>query len=453
MPSTHPCPLRADEHGIHTPSRRPALARFALAALAVTLASPAYAANWPAWRGPNQDGTTSETKFPTRWSPTQNVRWRVDLPERGNSTPIVWNDQVFITQSVEATRSRSVLAFDRESGRALWRAGADGAEKESTHEDNPYCAASPVTDGKTVVANFGTAGVWAFDLAGKTRWHRDLGPQQHGWGYSSSPVIHGSRVIVYHGPGPGSKLAAFDLTTGDVAWQLDLPEPVPTERTDGFKGRTPGMIGMFGSPVIVKAGERAEIVLGFPESVRGHAEADGRELWRVLGLNPLVYTSPVPAADKVIVMGGFNGSTLAIRTGGSGDVTATHRLWRDERSKKNRIGSAVVRDGHIYLVNMDGFFECLDLATGRQLWEERLDGPGANDASWSSVTLAGDKIYALNRSGDGFVLRAAPKFEVLATNTVGEPLNASPALANGEIFIRTWKGLWCISEKGRLAAR
>ncbi len=439
------------------PTRTSASRTLALLSLPGTLALACLfpgavpAADWPSWRGPRQDGTTPETQFPTRWSPTRNVRWRVELPDRGNSTPVTWGDRIFLTQAVEATRRRNVMAFDRDSGRLLWQAGTEGPAQEETHEDNPYCAASPVTDGTRVVANFGPSGVWAYQLDGKPLWNRDLGPQKHQWGYSSSPVVHGPHVLLYHGPGPTSKLVALDKQTGAIAWQRDLPEPVPTERTDGFKGRTPGTIGNFGSPLITQAGARDELILAFPESVRAYAPHDGRELWRAGGLNPLVYTSPVPADGLILVMGGFFGSSLAIRPGGSGDVTATHRVWRDERSKKNRIGSAVVKDGHVFFVNMEGFFECLDLATGRQLWEERLDGPGANDASWSSVTLAGDRIYALNRSGDGFVLRAAPKFEILATNSVGESLNASPVLSDGEIFIRTWKALWCISEKRRLA--
>lgn len=151
-------------------------------------------------------------------------------------------------------------------------------------------------------------------------------------------------------------------------------------------------------------------------------------------------------------MGGFSGSSLAVRVGGTGDVTTSHRVWREERSRKNRIGSAVVKDDTLYLLNQDGFFECVDLRTGDQLWEERLNGPGANDASWSSVTLAGDRIYTVNRSGDTFVLRASRKFEVIATNTVAEPTNSSLAMSDSELFLRTWKGLWCISEKGRLAS-
>ncbi len=411
------------------------------------------AADWPAWRGPNADGTTTETGFPTQWSPTNHVRWRIDLPDRGNSTPIVSGGKVFITQATEKDHRRYVAAFDREDGRLLWEAGTTFELNEETHKDNPYAAGSPVTDGERVVASFGSAGVMAFSTDGRELWKRDLGLQKHEWGHSSSPVLLGDRVFVYHGPGPGSRVLALDKRSGKTLWEKPLPEPVPTERTDGFKGRLPGTIGSFSTPLAIRRDGRDEVVLSLPEALVAFAGDTGTELWRAGGLNPLVYTSPFLAGDTVIAMGGFSGSTIAVRPGGSGDVTETHRLWREERSRKNRLGSAVVKDGTIYLVNMDGFFECLDLRTGQQLWEERLDGPGAADASWSSVTLAGDRVYAVNRSGDTFVLRASRTFEVIAVNTVAEPSNSSLAMSDGELFLRTWKGLWCLSEKGRLAAR
>ncbi|MGE4182823.1 MAG: PQQ-binding-like beta-propeller repeat protein, partial [Limisphaerales bacterium] len=246
---------------------------------------------------------------------------------------------------------------------------------------------------------------------------------------------------------------ALDKRTGKTVWEKALPEPVPTKRFDGFKGQAPGVVGSFSTPLAIRWEGRDEVLLSLPEALVALAAADGSELWRAGGLNPLVYTSPFLAGDMVIAMGGFFGSSIAVRLGGSGDVTESRRVWQEERSRKNRLGSAVVKDGTIYLVNMDGFFECLDLRTGRQLWEERLNGPGAADASWSSVTLAGDRVYAVNRSGDTFVLRASRTFEVIAVNTVGEPSNSSLAMSDGELFLRTWKGLWCLSEKRRLAAR
>lgn len=430
------------QHTPRVPRTKPPALALTGALLLGAVAAPA--SDWPAWRGPRADGSTPDRGFPLHWSPTRNVRWRVDLPDRGNSSPIVSGGRVFVSQAVEKEHSREVRAFDRATGRLLWKAGTTWEATEDTHEDNPYAAASPATDGERVVAAFGPAGVWAFSVEGRALWNTALGPQAHQWGYASSPVIHGDHVYVYQGPGTGSKLVALDKRSGAVVWTTDLPEPVPTERNDGFKGRLPGVIGAFSTPLVLEAAGRTEVIVSVPESLRAFAADTGRELWHAAGLNPLVYTSPFVAGDAVVAMGGFFGASIAVRPGGAGDVTATRRLWHDPRARKNRIGSAVAREGHLYLINQDGFAECLDLATGRQLWEERLDGPGANDGSWSAATLAGDRWYASNRSGDTFVLRASPRFEILATNTVAEPMNASPAMSDGEIFLRTWKGLWCL---------
>lgn len=415
-------------------------------------AGTACAADWPAWRGPNGDGISPETDFPRTWSTNRHVRWRVDLPDRGNATPIVAAGKVFVPQAIEADGRRLLLAFDRATGAKLWEAGTVFRGQEETHRDNPYCAGSPVTDGERAVVSFGSAGVFAFSLDGKELWRRDLGPQQHVWGNAASPVIHGPHVLLYHGPGPFSRLVALDKRTGEVAWSQALPEPVPDSRTDGFRGQAPGIVGSFATPILVRAGGRDELVLGLPGEVRAWAPATGRELWRCAGLNPLVYLTPTYGEGLVFAAGGYFGSTLAVRPGGDGDVTATHRLWHEERNRKGRLGSGVIKDGRVFLVNMDGVAECLELRTGRQLWLERLKGPGASAETWSSMTLAGDLIYAVNQSGDAFVLRAAPQFELLHTNSLGEYTNSSFAMSDGELFLRTWKGLWCLSEKPRQVA-
>lgn len=426
-------------------------------ALALTLSTllplkVALAADWPAWRGPRGDGTSPEKNFPTRWTREQNIKWRVALPDRGNSTPIVRGGRLFLTQAIEADHRRTVMAFDRATGKLLWQRGVTYAEAERTHRDNPYCAASPVTDGRRVVATFGSAGTVCYDLEGQELWRRDFGKQDHEWGYASSPVIHEDLCFVYHGPGPGSKLLALDLRTGKTVWQFAEPPLTPTRRTDGFKGREPGYVGTWSTPLLVNSSGPAELVMSFPEKLLAFEPLTGKTLWSCDGLNPLVYTSPVFAEGMVIAMGGFFGSSLAVRPGGDGDVTAGGRLWYEERARKNRCGTAVVAHGLAFLVNMEGFLECVELATGRQLWEERLPDAGADSSSWSSPVLAGGLIYTVNRSGTTHVLRAGPQLDVVAVNTVAELSNSSLALSDGEIFLRTHQSLWCISEKSATAA-
>lgn len=377
------------------------------------------------------------------------MRWKVELPEPGNSTPIIWGDRVFVTQAVAKKNERTLMCFDRKSGKLLWQKGTTHEEKESTHETNPYCASSPVTDGERVIAWFGSAGVLCYDFQGKELWKRELKPIDHDWGYGSSPLIHGDLCILYHGPGNNSALMALDKNTGKPIWEVKDPPMEKRPRTDGFRGNeAKGYVGSFGSPII----SRGELIMAYPQLICAFDPKTGKELWRCDGVNELVYTSPIADEGIVVAMGGFNGTAAAVKQGGKGDVTKTHMLWRQERTKQ-RLGSGVIRQGHIYILNTDAILECLDLKTGKTVWQERASSVGPKSSSWSSMVLAGDHIYVLNQSGDTLVLKAAPKFERVALNSLGNELtNSSHAVSNGEIFIRTHKHLWCIAET-RTAAR
>ncbi len=410
-------------------------------------------ANWPAWRGPEANGVSSEVSLPLEWSPTKNIRWRVDLPDRGNSSPIVWGNQVFVTQAIEQAHFRGVISFDARTGRQLWQKGTTFALKESTHGDNPYCAASPVTDGRIVVATFGSAGVFAYDFSGQELWQRNLGPQVHNWGNASSPVILGDRVFIYHGPGTNSAFYALNLKTGATLWRVELPEPVPGERTDGFAGRGSGMVGSFSTPVLTKIDGQNQLVISLPEYLHAFDPATGKELWRCGGLNPLVYTSPVVYDGQVLTLGGFMGSGMLVKPSGTGDITRKARVWHEQRAKKGRIGSSVIKDDLVFLLNMDGMAECFELATGKQVWTERLPVLGAKGDSWSSALLAGDRVYFVNQAGETHVVRASRKFEVLASNALKEPTNSSLVVSGKDLLLRTYKGLWCIASEMKTATR
>jgi outer membrane protein assembly factor BamB len=423
-----------------------------LVALGVLSGGCVFAANWPSWRGPNQDGSTSETKFPTNWSRDKNVKWRTELPEPGNSSPIVWGNRVFVTQAVDDGKQRTLMCFDRATGKLLWQEGVGHEGADPRHKTNPHCSASPVTDGDRVVASFASAGVVAYDFTGKQLWRADLGKQRHDWGQGSSPVIAGDSVVVYHGPGEFSALYALDKQTGAKQWSVPLKETHPPERFDGFAGKNDGMIGTFSTPLIVHTAGRDEIILPVVNKLRAFALPTGRELWHVAGMNPLVYSSASFGGGTVVAMGGFFGSTIFVAPGGEGDVTGK-RLFYEQRSKKHCIGSPVIKDGYIYQTATDGFGQCYELATGKLVWEERLPTTGASGQTWASFVLAGDRLYAVNQSGDTIILRAAPKFELLATNPVGEPSNSTLALSNGDIFLRTQQALWCLAEPKGTASR
>ena len=395
------------------------------------------AGDWPQWRGPEGTGISVEKNLPTVWGTNQNVCWKTPLPEPGNSTPVVWRNQVFITQAVK--NKRTVMCFDCANGKLQWQSGADAVDQEPTHQTNPYCSGSPVTDGERVIASFGSAGVYCYDFEGNELWHRDLGKQSHMWGVSSSPVLHGELCLLNFGPGERTFLIALNRKTGETIWQHDEPG-----------GRADKYIGSWSTPIVIQAGSREELIAPWPERVAAFDPKTGRELWTCRGLNPLVYTSPLYAEGIVVVMGGYNGSALAVKAGGSGDVTETNRLWHVPKTKQ-RIGSGVISKGYIYILNDPGVAECFELRTGKLVWEERLNGPGAKADNWSSLVLAEDNLYAINQSGDGLVFKANPQFQVVSTDPLGELTRSSIAVSDGQLFIRTYKGLWCIGQRGKVS--
>ena len=402
---------------------------------------PGWAANWPTWRGPTQDGVTEETDLPITWDvKSNNLRWTFQLPDRGNSTPIVWGDKVFITQAVEKDQRRMLMCMDKETGMSLWQNGVAYTKEEKTHPTNPYCSASPVTDGERIVASFASAGVYCFNFDGKVLWKRtDLGPQHHIWGNGASPVIEGDHVFLNFGPGEHTFLICLDKRSGATVWKHE--EPGGASGEEGGKS----WVGAWSDPLLRKVGTHEELFMTYPLRVCAFDPASGRELWTCAGLNSLVYNSPLYDDGVVYAMGGFNGMAVAVKAGGEGDVTATHRVWQLPKVSQ-RIGSGVVFEGYHYIVSDPGFAECRDLKTGALVYQERLKGPGATTQNWSSLVRSGDRLYAINQGGDAFVFRAAPKFELLATNSLGERVIASIAVSDGLLFIRGHEHLWCIGK-------
>jgi outer membrane protein assembly factor BamB len=389
-------------------------------------------------------GVTMETELPIEWGPEKNVRWRVALPDRGNSTPVVWGDRVFITQPIESGHFRGTMCFDRETGDVLWQQGVTYSKPERSHRTNPYCSPSPVTDGERVVVSYGSAGVYCYDFKGKELWSRDFGPMDHVWGHAASPLIYGDLCFHYHGPGKGSRLYALDLKSGETVWEFAEPDWKPGERTDGFQGRDgEGVIGSFSTPIIVNTGERDELVMSFPMEIKAFDPGTGRELWRCEGLNPLVYSSPVFSEGIVVAMGGYYGNSIGVRAGGEGDVTESRRLWREERPWGG-IGTGVATDGYLDVQDSGGIVYCLEMETGKTVWKERLPGKGK---SWGSFVMSGDRIYTLSQGGDTVVFKGGLKFEEVALNDLGETTNSSLAVSDGELFIRTHEALWCIRDE------
>lgn len=395
------------------------------------------AANWPSWRGPHNDGTCDEKGLPVQWSAKENVAWSVDLPDRGNSTPVIWGDKVFITQSVEKDKKRLLLCFDKKTGKQLWQAGTTYTEPETTHATNPYCSASPVTDGERVIVSFASAGVFCFDLNGKELWHRDLGKVHHIWGNGASPVLANGLCYLNFGPGEMASLVAMDPKTGAMVWKYDEPKREVSGNADFY--------GSWSDPLPREIDGKPQLIMSWPFRVCAMDAKTGQESWTCEGLNALVYTSPLYSNGIVVAMGGYNGMDLAVKAGGKGDVTTSQRLWQHLKCPQ-RIASGAIHDGHIYILNDPGIAQCIDLKTGEALWTERLKGPGPTSQNWSSVVISEDKCYAVNQGGDAFVFKASPKFELLATNSMGEKVIGSVAVSDGKLFIRGHKHLFCIGK-------
>jgi outer membrane protein assembly factor BamB len=410
--------------------------------LFLILAAPLYAENWSAWRGADGTGISAERNLPSEWSPTENIRWKVALPEACNSTPIIWEDRVFLTQGLDGGKRRALIALDRKTGEKLWQCEHECSVKETSHRQNPPCSSSAVTDGKTVYAQFGSAGVAAYDFAGKQLWHRDLGKIVHVFGNGSSPVIYKNLLIVFHGPGePSSFLVALDRGTGKTVWRSDEV------------ALSHNLFGSWSTPVVVRAGDRDELIMPLPgEKVGGaglfkaYDPSTGKALWQCDGLGTELYAMPVVGREGNIIVGisGHNGPTLAVRPGGSGNVTGSNRLWRTETKNPQRVGSGVIHDGLLYIADATGTMTCLVAETGELVWKERLGGN-----LWGSILLADGKLYVSNLEGDTYVVRLGKEFGLLAKNSVGEDTYAALAPSNGELLLRTHKHLYCISANAR----
>jgi outer membrane protein assembly factor BamB len=409
---------------------------------AIALAAVARADNWPAWRGPTGQGFCEEKNVPLKWSSKENVKWKVPLAHQGNSTPIVWGDSVFLTQANKGGTERSLLCLARADGKPRWQKDVSYAEKERNWNESWYANASPVTDGERVVVSFASAGMYCFDFEGKELWKRtDLGKWDHPFGSGSSPVLYGDLAILWCGPNDNSKdrnvLLAVDKKTGKTVWEHDEP------------------FGSWSTPLIVKVDGQNQLILGQSRDVKdapekagylkGFDPKTGKELWACQGLNSYVYTSPLYSNGVAVNMSGYGGSALAVKLGGTGNITRD-RLWLHPKPATQRVGSGVLVGDHVYMIDEDGVPHCNELTTGKDLWKDEARVKGM---TWGSMVHADGRLYLLMRNADTLVLAANPKFEILATNSLGggEQTNSSLAISNGEVFIRTFKHLWCIAAK------
>ncbi len=391
----------------------------------------ATGADWPGWRGPDGQGRSAEKNLPLKWSATENVQWKTPLPAGGNSTPVIWGDKVFLTQANQGGTVRSLMCLARADGRLLWQKDVSHTDQESTHKANPYCSASPVTDGERVVVSHGSAGMYCYDFAGQKLWKTEVGKLEHMWGNAASPILYGDLAILWCGPGERQFLLAVNKKTGASVWQHQEP---------GGRSRGGMPHGSWSTPLVIEVGDRDQLILSVPLKVKGFDPKTGKELWSAGGLSSLVYTSPLHAGGVVVSLGG-QPAHVAVKVGGSGDVTKDSFT----RPGSKQFGSGVIVGEHVYHIDGYGVPHCWELKTGKEIWQvEKRPGTGA---CWGSMVYGDGRLYVTNQNGDTLVFAASPKYELLAINRLREHTNASIAISNGQFFIRTYEHLWCVGNR------
>ena len=397
--------------------------------------------NWPHWRGPTMNGVANERGVPVTWSATEHVTWRLALPDRSGSTPIIWNDRIFL--SVADGTELYLVCVDRNRGTELWKAhlGTGNTMFRKHNMSSP----SPVTDGTRVWVMTGTGVLKAFDFGGKQVWSRDLqqdyGPFGLNWGYASSPLLHKGTlyVEVLHGmkTDAPSYLLAIEAATGQTRWRVERPTDAVSEAPDAYT-----------TPALLRYGNTEEIVISGGDYVTGHDPATGAELWRAGGLNPeknrsyRVVASPI-AMDGLIYVSSRVRPFIVFRAGGRGDVSTSHRVWSTDQGPD--VPTPATDGTFLFILNDRGIVWCFDAKTGAAIWGNRRVRPGTYSAS---PVIADGKVYVTSEDGVTTVFEAGREFKVLAENDLGDYTLSSPAMSDGQIFLRTTKHLYCIGKRG-----
>lgn len=413
-----------------------------LPALIIALLSieAALADNWPQWRGPDLNGTSAEKNLPLRWNTEENVTWKLALPGWSGSTPIIWGDSIFL--NVADGDDLYLWCVDRTKGAVSWKKRLGGGNTKMRKQN--MSSPSPVTDGKSVYVMTGTGVLKGFDFAGNEQWARDIqkdyGQFGLNWGYASSPLLYEDSLFVpvLHGmkTDDPSYLLRVDRKTGKTIWKVERPTTAIRESPDAYT-----------TPALLRYGKTVEIVITGGDCVTGHDPATGKELWRANGLNPENQPFNRIVASPVVYEGIIYAPTrvkplLAIKAGGRGDITESHRLWSFQNGPD--VPTPVTDGKYFYSVDDKGVMWCLDAKTGQTIWGPQRIKSGTYS---SSPVLADGKIYITDEDGLTTVVKAGPKFEVLAENNLNDYCLSSPAISDGQLFMRTAQHLYCIGKR------
>lgn len=388
----------------------------------------AASVDWPAWRGPHGDGQSDEMKLPVRWSTTDNVHWKVGIPGKGHSSPIVWGDRIFLTTAVEPSQTRVLLCLSRLTGETIWQRDVLKAPLEPKHERNSYASATPATDGKHVWVSFlqrPTIQLACYDMEGNQVWRKSPGTFAAVHGFCSSPVLFGDLVILNCDQDAKAWIVAYDKVSGQERWRIDRPNQVRSYCT----------------PLVIDVEGTKQLVLSGSKCVAAYSPETGAPIWTLDGPTDQFVASLSYAQGVLLVTGGFPElHILGVDPRGRGNVTDTKILWRTHKGVAY-VPSPVAHGNWFFVASDNGIGSCFEAKTGKLMWKERL---GRRHSA--SAVSGGGHVYFLDDDGETFVVKAGPEFELVSQNPLGEACFATPAISRGQIFIRTASHLYCIGK-------
>jgi outer membrane protein assembly factor BamB len=397
---------------------------------AIVGAQPSHCENWPGWRGPRGDGTSLETNLPTHWSASSNLVWKAELPGKGHASPIIWQDKIFTVTCLPETEERKLLCLDRAAGKILWQQTVLKSPLERKHGLNSHASSTPATDGKLVYVAFldvNQMAVAAYDFSGKQKWIVRPGVFSSMHGFCSSPVLFKDKVIVNGDHDGDSYLVALDRKTGKTIWK--------TPRLNRTRS--------YCVPFLREMAGRMQMVLTGDKCVTSYDPNTGKLLWIIDGPTEQFVASPVYSEKTklIYITGGFpDHHILAIRPDGTGNVTKTHIVWRTNKGA-TYVPSPIIEGDYFLIVSDSGVAHCLEAASGNLLWQERM---GEHHAS---LVSANGLVYFLNDDGVMRVVKPGPEYQLVAQNELGEKCFPSPAIRDGNIFVRGEKNLFCIGTR------
>ena len=426
---------------------------FAVAVLALSAAPPA-ANDWPNWRGPHATGVSTTATPPTEWSESKNVRWKVEIPGRGTSTPVIWGDRVYVLTAApvgvelaashdsRGTRGQApvahrmmVIALDRKTGKTVWeRTAREETPHEGYHQQfGTWASSSAVTDGEVLIASFESRGIYAYDMNGKQLWTTDLGDKKmrNEFGEGSTPALYKDKVFVVWDHQGESFIAALDRKTGKEIWRKNRQE-----------------IDSWATPLVVEHAGKAQVITGAQNRVRSYDAETGEMVWEAAGLTANPIPSPVSADGIVYLMSGYRGNNLkAVKLAeAKGDITGTPALaWTLDRDTPY-VPSPLLYDNVLYFLKGNtGVLSAFDAKSGKPHYQlQRIEGvPNV----FSSPVGADGKVFVLGQDGSAAVLKHGPTYEVLATNKLDDKFDASPALAGDELYLRGYRYLYCVAAR------